>query len=90
MGASHGDEAVHTDREPSPQPLPGRERESEASRGQLVMPAVPYADQAQYFYDELGRLVGVVDGSGNAAVYVYDEVGNLLSIRRFTTGTRGG
>jgi YD repeat-containing protein len=66
--------------------------------GLLVMPAVPSADQAQYFYppsqtesasagcaqstgrlhDELGRLVGVVDGSGNAAVYVYDEVGNLL------------
>ncbi len=43
------------------------------------------ADQAQYFYDELGRLVAVVDGQGNAAVYNYDEVGNLLSIQRFTT-----
>jgi YD repeat-containing protein len=41
-----------------------------------------HADQAQYFYDELGRLVGVVDGSGDAAVYVYDEVGNLLQIDR--------
>lgn len=46
------------------------------------------ADQAQYFYDELGRLVGVVDGQNNAAVYQYDEVGNLLSIQRF--GTNGG
>jgi len=46
------------------------------------------ADQAQYFYDELGRLVGVVDGQNNAAVYNYDEVGNLLSIQRF--GTNGG
>jgi len=55
----------------------------------LVMPVVPSADQAQYFYDELGRLVGVVDGSGNAAVYVYDEVGNLLRIDRFTTGASG-
>jgi YD repeat-containing protein len=57
--------------------------------GLLCLPAVPSADQAQYFYDELGRLVGVVDGSGNAAVYVYDQVGNLLRIDRFTTGATG-
>jgi YD repeat-containing protein len=25
------------------------------------------ADQAQYFYDELGRLVGMVDSQGNFA-----------------------
>ena len=43
------------------------------------------ADQAQYFYDELGRLVGVVNGQGDAAVYQYDEVGNLLKIDRFNT-----
>lgn len=43
------------------------------------------ADQAKYFYDELGRLVGGVDGQNNAAVYNYDEVGNLLKIDRFTT-----
>ena len=48
------------------------------------------ADQAQYYYDELGRLLGVVDGQNNAAVYRYDEVGNLLKIDRFTTtGTVG-
>ena len=48
------------------------------------------ADQAQYYYDELGRLIGVVDGQNNAAVYQYDEVGNLLKIDRFTTtGTVG-
>jgi YD repeat-containing protein len=47
------------------------------------------ADQAQYFYDELGRLVGVVDGQGNVAVYNYDAVGNLLSIERFTTAGTG-
>jgi YD repeat-containing protein len=57
--------------------------------GVLLMPAVPHADQAQYFYDALGRLVGVVDSAGNAAVYVYDEVGNLLAIQRFTTGATG-
>lgn len=55
----------------------------------LCMPAVPHADQAQYFYDALGRLVGVVDSAGNAAVYTYDKVGNLLAIQRFTTGATG-
>ena len=55
----------------------------------LVLPAATQADQAQYFYDELGQLVAVVDGQGNAAVYNYDEVGNLVSIQRFTTGSTG-
>ncbi len=55
----------------------------------LLWPVSTQGDQAQYFYDELGRLVGVVDGQGNVAVYNYDEVGNLLSIERFTTGTTG-
>jgi YD repeat-containing protein len=40
-----------------------------------------------YIYDALGRLVGVVDGTGESAVYVYDAVGNLLSIERDTSGT---
>lgn len=57
--------------------------------GMLCMPAVPHADQAQHFYDELRRLVGVVDGQGNTAAYNYDEAGNLLSIQRFTTGGTG-
>jgi YD repeat-containing protein len=55
----------------------------------LTWPAVPSADQAQYVYDELGRLVGVVDEQGNAAVYTYDAVGNLLSIQRFTAAPTG-
>ena len=55
----------------------------------LFVPLALHADQAQYFYDELGRLVGVVDSAGNAAVYTYDEVGNLLAIQRFTTGATG-
>ncbi|MEO6545844.1 MAG: RHS repeat domain-containing protein [Nitrospiraceae bacterium] len=38
------------------------------------------ADQAQYYYDELGRLVGVANEQGDTAVYTYDAVGNLLSI----------
>ncbi len=36
----------------------------------------------QYFYDELGRLVAVVDPSGDTATYTYDAVGNILSIGR--------
>jgi len=48
----------------------------------LCLPGAPPADQAQYFYDELGRLVGVIDGQGKMAVYNYDEVGNLVSIDR--------
>lgn len=35
-----------------------------------------------YVYDELGRLVSVIDPSGDAAEYAYDKVGNLLSIAR--------
>ncbi|RQU30127.1 hypothetical protein DF142_35450 [Burkholderia cenocepacia] len=33
-------------------------------------------------YDELGRLVGVVDSGGNTAAYTYDALGNILSIAR--------
>lgn len=47
-----------------------------AARGQTV----------QYVYDELGRLVAVVDTSGAAAVYHYDAVGNLLAITRQNAG----
>lgn len=39
-----------------------------------------YAGNVTYAYDSLGRLVGVVDGSGNAATYQYNNVGNLRSI----------
>ncbi|HKY26731.1 MAG TPA: IPT/TIG domain-containing protein [Pyrinomonadaceae bacterium] len=36
-------------------------------------------------YDELGRLVAVIDTASEAAVYKYDAVGNLLSISRYST-----
>jgi YD repeat-containing protein len=36
-----------------------------------------------YIHDRLGRLVGVVQAGGEAAVYRYDAVGNLLSIARY-------
>ncbi len=35
-----------------------------------------------YSYDQIGRLVGVVTASGDAAQYTYDAVGNILSITR--------
>lgn len=46
----------------------------------------------QYFYDELGRLTGVIDAAGNGATYNYDATGNLtqagptaaVSIMQFT------
>jgi YD repeat-containing protein len=38
----------------------------------------------QYFYDDLGRLIMVIDADGNAAEYVYDAVGNILEIKRLT------
>ena len=36
----------------------------------------------QYVYDELGRLIAVVDTAGDTAVYHYDAVGNITSIDR--------
>lgn len=40
-----------------------------------------------YVYDEIGRLVGVINPAGDAATYTYDAVGNLLSIARHSAGT---
>ena len=37
-----------------------------------------------YSYDEIGRLIAVFDGAGNAAVYSYDAVGNITAITRYT------
>jgi YD repeat-containing protein len=40
-----------------------------------------------YIYDELGRLIAVVDQNGETARYAYDAVGNLLSISRQSSST---
>lgn len=49
----------------------------------LTLTARPaHGQQVQYLYDDLGRLVGVVDSSGDSASYVYDAVGNLTAILR--------
>jgi YD repeat-containing protein len=44
----------------------------------------------QYLYDDVGRLIKVVDPSGNVATYNYDAVGNLLSITRSTVPANNG
>jgi YD repeat-containing protein len=38
-----------------------------------------------YVYDDLGRLIAVIDVNGNAAEYAYDSVGNIQSISHFTS-----
>jgi YD repeat-containing protein len=49
--------------------------------------AAPVPSSAQqpainYVYDDLSRLIAVVDQRGNAATYTYDAVGNILKIER--------
>jgi YD repeat-containing protein len=41
-----------------------------------------FTGTVSYSYDPLGRLVGAVAASGDAATYNYDAVGNILSITR--------
>lgn len=36
----------------------------------------------QYVYDDAGRLVGAIDGTGASARYTYDALGNIVSIAR--------
>ncbi|HEU4389807.1 MAG TPA: IPT/TIG domain-containing protein, partial [Blastocatellia bacterium] len=55
--------------------------------GSRVALGMTPASDVLYFFDELGRLVGVVDGNGEAARYYYDGVGNLLSISRWNSST---
>jgi YD repeat-containing protein len=38
----------------------------------------------QYFYDDLGQLIKVIDSTGTVVEYVYDSVGNILQIKRST------
>jgi YD repeat-containing protein len=45
------------------------------------------AQTVRYIYDELGRLVAVIDQNGDAAIYNYDAVGNFLSIARQSAGS---
>ena len=53
----------------------------------ILIVSKAHAQNYTYAYDELGRLVAVVDPSGNAGVYSYDKVGNLLTITNTTAST---
>ncbi len=55
----------------------------------LVGSTTLIAQQITYTYDEAGRLIGVVDASGNAASYKYDATGNILSIQRYSASQVG-
>jgi YD repeat-containing protein len=43
----------------------------------------------QYFYDDLGQLIKVIDSAGNEIDYQYDAVGNILQITRTTAPAPG-
>jgi YD repeat-containing protein len=45
------------------------------------------AGPVQYAYDALGRLVQVIDPSGDSAIYRYDAVGNITAIERIGSGS---
>ena len=46
----------------------------------LLFTGAAQAGTVQYVYDDLGRLVAVVDPAGQTTVYTYDAAGNLLSV----------
>jgi YD repeat-containing protein len=47
-----------------------------------VLGSVAHAGTIQYVYDELGRLIAVIDPAGETTRYTYDEVGNLTAVAR--------
>jgi YD repeat-containing protein len=47
------------------------------------------ADNAQYFYDPGGRLIGMIDATNGSAKYSYDAAGNITSIARTLSTTMG-
>ncbi len=51
-----------------------------ALTGQLYAQTSPVT--FQYFYDDLGQLVKVIDSSNNEVDYTYDAVGNITAITR--------
>ena len=58
----------------------------------LVLATLALAQQPitfQYFYDDLGQLVKVIDSAGNVIEYVYDAVGNIVQIKRGTAPAPG-
>lgn len=57
--------------------------------GAALAPTRAYAD-IFYVYDDLSRLIAVVDQQGNAATYTYDATGNLLRVDRFDASQQPG
>jgi YD repeat-containing protein len=43
--------------------------------------------EIRYLYDDVGRLVAVIDQAGDAAVYTYDAVGNVVAISHQNAST---
>jgi hypothetical protein len=39
----------------------------------VLAPTLGLADQAQYLYDDLGRLFQVIDGQGNVSTSIYSS-----------------
>ena len=50
----------------------------------FILSAPSASADVVYLYDPLGRLVRVIDDTGQAATYIYDPVGNILQIARQT------
>jgi YD repeat-containing protein len=46
------------------------------------------ASDISYVYDNLGRVLAVIDPASDTAVYAYDAVGNLTGITRQTSATK--
>jgi YD repeat-containing protein len=53
----------------------------------LAMNAPSPAADISYVYDNLGRLLAVIDPASDTAVYAYDAVGNLTGITRQASST---
>lgn len=51
----------------------------------LLIPPSSFASDANYIYDDIGRLIKVVSETGEVATYNYDAVGNLLPITTTST-----
>jgi YD repeat-containing protein len=42
---------------------------------------------AEYIYDDVGRLIAILDAKGNESIYRYDEAGNLINITTQTNNS---
>jgi YD repeat-containing protein len=55
------------------------------STNNALGPRILAAAEVEYIYDDVGRLIAVIDETGDLAVYRYDAVGNLLAVDRGST-----